>query len=197
MPKKARAEARKARDKHGLGLVEGIWYLEDLYQFFHLDKRALGSPGFPYALFHGLRKEFGEAVRVHLVHAGRQPLMAIMSFVWRDTLMAYYAGAAPGANRDYSVSNYAYMALQEWAVARGLKRFDFGRSRKDSGAFDFKRHQGFEPVDLQYRYHLVRDRRPPSLTPSNPRMRLPREIWSRLPLGVTRRLSNLLAKYLP
>jgi FemAB-related protein (PEP-CTERM system-associated) len=197
MPKKARAEVRKARDKHRLGLVEGIWYLDDLYRFFHLDKRALGSPGFPYGLFYHLRKEFGERVRVHLVHAGRKPLMAIMSFLWRDTLMAYYAGAAPGSNREYSVSNYAYMALQEWAVAEGFQRFDFGRSRKDSGAFDFKRHQGFEPLDLQYRYHLVRDRRLPSLTPSNPRTRLPREIWSRLPVGVTRRLSNLVAKYLP
>jgi hypothetical protein len=123
--------------------------------------------------------------------------MAVMSFLWRDTLMAYYAGAAPGSNRAFSVSNFAYLALQEWAVAQGFKRFDFGRSRKDSGAFDFKRHQGFEPRDLQYRYHLVRDRHPPSLTPSNPRTRLPRELWSRLPVGVTRRLSNLVAKYLP
>ena len=197
MPKKARAEARKAVKNHDLGLVEGIWYLEDLYRFFHLDKRALGSPGFPYALFYGLRKEFGEAVRVHLVHAGRQPLMAVMSFLWRDTVMAYYAGAAPGANREYSVSNFVYMALQRWSVENGFRRFDFGRSRKDSGAFDFKRHQGFEPLDLPYRYHLVRDRHLPTLTPSNPRTRLPRELWSKLPVSVTERLSSLVIKYLP
>jgi len=197
MPKKARAEARKARDRHRLGLIEGIWYLDDLYRFFHLDKRSLGSPGFPYTLFHGIRKEFGERVRVHLVHADRVPQMAVMSFLWRDTVMAYYAGARPGANRDYSVSNYVYMALQQWSVQNGFRRFDFGRSRKDSGAFAFKRHQGFEPLDLQYRYHLVRDSHLPSLTPSNPRTRLPRELWSRLPVSVTRRLSNLVVKYLP
>ena len=197
MPKKARAEARKAVKKHNLELVEGIWYLDDLYRFFHLDKRALGSPGFPYALFYGIRKEFDRDVRVHLVHAGGKPLMAVMSFLWRDTVMAYYAGAAPGANREYSVSNYVYMALQEWSVRNGFRRFDFGRSRKDSGAFSFKRHQGFEPIDLEYRYHLIGDRKLPSLTPSNPRTRLPRELWSKLPVGVTERLSGLVVKYLP
>ena len=121
-----------------------------------------------------------------------------MSFLCRDTLIAYYVGHAPGANRDVqrrATSSTWRCRSGPWR--RGFQRFDFGRSRKDSGAFDFKQHQGFEPLDLQYRYHLVRDRRPPSLTPSNPRTRLPREVWSRLPLGVTRRLSNLVAKYLP
>jgi hypothetical protein len=89
------------------------------------------------------------------------------------------------------------MALQEWSVAQGFKRFDFGRSRKDSGAFRFKEHQGFTPVDLQYRYHLVRDRHLPSLTPSNPNTRILRSTWARLPLKVTKVLSGELARYLP
>jgi FemAB-related protein (PEP-CTERM system-associated) len=197
LPKKARAEARKARERHGLQLREGPWYLDDLVRLFHRNKRALGSPGLPRRFFAELARQLAPDVRVHAVHAGHAPVAAVMSFVWRDTLLAYYAGSAEGADRELSASNFMYMALQEWAVEQGLRRFDFGRSRKDSGAFQFKRHQGFEPLDLPYRVLLVGDRRPPSFTPSNPRTRWLRETWSRLPLWATVRLSGALAPYLP
>lgn len=197
MPKKSRAEARKARDKHGLTLTEGLWYFEDFYRLFHRNKRSLGSPGLPHAFFWTLRKEFGEGVRIHAVHKGSEVVAAVMSFVWRGELMAYYSGAADGADRNYSASNFMYMALQEWSVEQGLKRFDFGRSRKDSGAFQFKEHQGFTARDLEYRFHLVRDRGLPSLNPSNPKTKWLRDGWARLPLSVSMALSSELARYLP
>jgi FemAB-related protein (PEP-CTERM system-associated) len=197
MPKKARAEARKARDRHGLELGCGHWYVDDLQRMFLWNKRQLGSPALPAAHFHQLLVEFGRDISVHLVRRDGEPLSAVMSFAYGDTLIAYYAGTAPGADRNFSASNFMYLALQEWAVERGFRVFDFGRSRVDSGAFEFKRHQGFEPRPLPYRYHLERQRRPPSFTPSNPRTRLLREAWSRLPLWAARRLSDRLARYLP
>lgn len=197
IPKKARAEARKARERHQLTLSDGRWYAPDLYRLFLNNKRKLGSPGLPRAWFEELLARFGDECVVHMVHKDTQPLMAVMSFVWRDTLLAYYAGTADGADREYSASNFMYMALREWAVERGLARFDFGRSRKDAGAFSFKEHQGFVPRDLHYRYHLVRDRELPSFTPSNPKTKVLRDAWSKMPVWVNARLSNVLARYLP
>jgi len=197
MPKKARAEARKARTRHALELSAGHWYLEDLQRMFLLNKQELGSPALPLAHFRALLAEFERNVFVHLVRQGGEPLAAVMSFAYGDTLIAYYAGTRPGADRTYSASNFMYLALQEWAVERGYRRFDFCRSRRDSGAFEFKRHQGFEPIPLHYAYYLVRRRSPPSFTPSNPRTRVLRETWSKLPLWVAERLSGRLARYLP
>lgn len=197
MPKKARAEARKARDKHRLELSSGHWYLDDLQRMFLFNKHALGSPGLPGAHFRAILAQFEREVFVHLVRQGRTPLSAVMSFAHGDTLIAYYAGTQPGADRAYSASNFMYLALQEWAVERGFKRFDFCRSRIHSGAFEFKRHQGFEPKPLQYRYLLVRKRRPPNFTPSNPRTAVLRHVWSRLPLWMARSLSERLPRYLP
>jgi FemAB-related protein (PEP-CTERM system-associated) len=197
MPKKSRAEARKARDRHGLQLREGAWYLGDLVRLFHRNKRALGSPALPREFFFALAEGLAPDVHVHAVHQGGAPIAAVMSFLWRDTLLAYYAGSAEGADRELSASNFMYMALQEWAVERGLRRFDFGRSRKDAGAFQFKRHQGFEPRDLPYRVQLVTDRELPSFNPSNPRTLWLQQAWRRLPLWATVRLSSALARYLP
>jgi len=197
MPKKARAEARKARDRHGLELSNGHWYVDDLERMFLLNKRSLGSPSLPGAHFRAILTEFERFVSVHLVRQGERPLSAVMSFAHGDTLIAYYAGTQPGADRSYSASNFMYLALQQWAVQRGFRRFDFCRSRVGSGAFEFKRHQGFEPTPLNYRYHLVRRRGLPSFTPSNPHTAVLRAAWSRLPLWAARGLSERLARYLP
>lgn len=196
MPKKSRAEARKAREKHGLELGQGNWYVDDLHRLFLANKHQLGSPGLPHRHFTGLLEGFGKDVTIHLVRHGSDPLAAVMSFRFRDTLIAYYSGTAPGADRSFSASNFMFMALQEWAVRSGLRFFDFCRSRCDSGAYQFKRHQGFEPLPLQYRFHLVRARSLPAFTPSNPRTAVLRNTWARLPLSMARRLSGMLARYL-
>ncbi|MEW6074549.1 MAG: FemAB family XrtA/PEP-CTERM system-associated protein [Planctomycetota bacterium] len=197
MPKKARADARKARDKYGLELGEGRWYVDDLARLFLANKHGLGSPALPRRHFQELIRHFGDDVFVHVVRQSRRPLSAVMSIAFRDTLIAYYAGAEPGADRSYKASNYMYLALQEWAVRRGFRRFDFCRSRADSGAFAFKCHQGFVPQPLHYRFLLVRDRRVPAFTPSNPRTRILQAAWSRLPRWLVRRVSAGLAPYLP
>src|SRR5262249_44996854 len=110
MPKKSRAEARKAREKHQLELSQGHWYLDDLRRMFLLNKRQLGSPGLPGAHFQALIEQFERSIFVHLVRQGGSPLAAVMSFAFEGTLIAYYAGAQPGADRAASASNFMYMA---------------------------------------------------------------------------------------
>lgn len=197
IPKKARAEARKARERHGLELVEGSWYLDDLVRMFHQNKRMLGSPGLPVEWFRCLAKEFGDELVVHLVRRGSEPLAAVMSFCDGESLRAYYSGTAEGADRSYSASNFMYFALREWAVERGFRYFDFGRSRQDAGAFGFKKRQGFEPQPLDYRFCLVGDDELPSFNPSNPKTKILRDTWQKLPAWLALRLSERLARYLP
>ncbi len=197
MPKKARAEARKARKTHGLELSQGRWFVDDLFRLFLRNKHNLGSPCMPPRLFKEMLNEFGPDAEVHLVRRGKEALAAVMTFAYGDTLLAYYAGTAEGADRQYSASNFMYMALQEWAVERGFKRFDFGRSRKDSGAMSFKTRQGFEAESLCYRYLLIMDKGLPSFTPSNPKTAVLRDTWAKLPAPVVLWLSSHIARYLP
>lgn len=197
MPKKARADARKARKSHGLTLHEGRWYVADLTRLFHRNKRSLGSPALPDTWFARLLDELGENATVHAVKRDGETLAAVMSFLFRDQVLAYYSGTGEGVDRAFKASSFMYMALQEWSVDRGYRVFDFGRSRKGSGAFSFKEHQGFEATDLHYSFRLVRAKGLPTFNPSNPRTEVLQRTWRRLPLGVTARLSGPLARYLP
>ena len=72
-----------------------------------------------------------------------------------------------------------------------------GGAARAPGAYNFKRHWGFEPEPLPYQYALLEGAKMPNLSPSNPKMRLAVETWKRLPLGVTKLAGPLLTRYLP
>jgi hypothetical protein len=83
------------------------------------------------------------------------------------------------------------------AVARrGARRFDFGRSKAGTGAFDFKRHWGFEPEPLTYGFWLPDGGSPPEINPLNPKYRLFVELWKRQPLWLSKLAGPLIARQL-
>ncbi len=197
MPKKSRADARKARRDHGLTLEEGNGYLPDLVRLFHRNKHSLGSPALPASFFERLARTFGDKATVHVVKKDGEVLAAVMSFLFRDQVLAYFSGTGDDVDRSYKASCFMYMALQEWSVDNGYRVFDFGRSRKDSGAFSFKVRQGFEPREVHYSFRLVKDEGLPTFNPSNPKTKILQRTWQKLPLAITRRLSGPASKYLP
>ena len=196
LPKKARAECRYAMKSGITVTADGSPDL--LFDLFAENKRRLGSPALPRRWFAGLAEEFGKSVVIHrAVEPGGRTLAAVMSFCFKDTIYAYYSGALIDAN-ETGVNNYIYCAIMEWAVRQGYARFDFGRSRADSGPAKFKRNMGFVAEPLHYEYLLVGDgAKLPDFHPSNPRLDLPRRLWSKLPMFVANRLGARLSRYLP
>lgn len=197
MPKKARADARKARRDYELTLQEGMHYLPELVRLFHRNKHSLGSPALPSSFFERLARTFGSMCTVHVVKKDGETLAAVMSFLFRDQVLAYYSGTGDDVDRSFKASCFMYMALQEWSVEQGYRVFDFGRSRKGSGAFSFKARQGFEAKDVHYSFRLVKDEGLPTFNPSNPKTRILQRTWQKLPLAITRRLSGPASKFLP
>jgi len=77
---------------------------------------------------------------------------------------------------------------------RRVRLFDFGRSKRNTGAYSFKTHWGFEPQPLHYEYRLVRAANPPNINPLNPKFRLFIALWKKLPLSVANRIGPLIAR---
>jgi FemAB-related protein (PEP-CTERM system-associated) len=208
IPKKARAEVRRARaplapatDKappcYGI-VVTPDGSVDELFALFAENKRRLGSPTLPKRWFQAMVDEFGKAVVIHrAVDPTGRTLAAVMSFCFRDTVYAYYSGSLTGIN-DTGVNNLIYCAIMEWAVEQGYTRFDFGRSRVDSGPAKFKKNMGFAAEPLHYEYLLLGDgAKMPEFHPSNPRLALPRRLWSRLPMPLANLLGARFSRYLP
>jgi lipid II:glycine glycyltransferase (peptidoglycan interpeptide bridge formation enzyme) len=72
-------------------------------------------------------------------------------------VLPYYAGDAVAA-RELAANDFKYWELMRDAAQRGYRVFDYGRSKRGTGSFDFKKNWGFEPQPLHYEYLLVRGR---------------------------------------
>lgn len=208
IPKKRRAEVRAAREpkaaatkkaRESFGItVTADGTVEELFRLFADNKRRLGSPTLPLKWFQALRDEFGKAAVIHrAVEPSGRTIAAVMSFTFKDTVYAYYSGSLPEVNHT-GVNNFIYCAIMEWAVENGYRRFDFGRSRADSGPAKFKQNMGFVAEPLHYEYVLVgKGAQLPQFHPSNPKLALPRRIWSRLPMRLCNVLGARLSRFLP
>ncbi len=194
IPRKARAEVRKARERHGLRLVEGRELFDDFYRLYVVNKRSLGSPIFGPAYFRRLLDLYGPRAVLHAVRGEDRVHAAVLSLVTRGEMLPYYSGSELGADR-LGANNALYAALMEDAVRRGCRIFDFGRSRIGSGPAAFKRHMGFLPTPLDYQFHFPHGGRPPKLHPGNPRLALGQRLLAALPLPLARIVGPALMRH--
>jgi len=182
IPRKQRAMVRKGI-KNGLvaELDEGV---ERFFALFADNVHRHGTPAMPKHYFAELRTVFGRDCGVLTVRTAQgKPLSSVMSFYFRDEVLPYYAGDDVAA-RDLAANDFKYWELLRQASARGVKLFDFGRSKIGTGPYSFKKNWGFEPQALNYEYRLYRRDRVPSNNPTNPKYKLMIEAWRRLPLPV-------------
>jgi hypothetical protein len=90
--------------------------------------------------------------------------------------LPYYGGSVLVA-RSVAGNDFMYWQVMERARERGCKLFDFGRSKRETGSFDFKAHWGFEPEPLCYEYFFVKASQVPDLSPKNPKYERMISLW--------------------
>jgi len=196
IPRKSRRMVRQGM-KHSLDdRFGGVDLLDPFYELFAFNYRSLGTPVFPKHYLRTILKEFRDESSILLIQKDEQPLSGVLSFYYKDQVIPYYSGAYPEA-RPYAANDYLYWALMSDAASKGYRIFDFGRSKKDTGPYHFKRHWGFEPEPLPYQYSLNRIQDLPDLSPANPKYQRKIELWKKLPLWVTKLLGPRIVKSIP
>ena len=181
IPRKQRAMVRKGIKA---GLVSEID--ADTTRFFKAYSASvhrLGTPVFSRKFFRLLKSEFGDDCEVLTVTLDGRVISSVMSFYFRDEVLPYYGGGVEAA-RAVAGNDFMYWEVMRRACERGLKVFDFGRSKRGTGSFDFKKNWGFEPTPLYYEYFLVNDKTVPEINPLNPKYRLFIQAWKKMPLAL-------------
>lgn len=174
----------------------GVELLDEFYDLYASSVRRLGTPVFPKRLFAAFLQEFPNDSDILVLRDGRRAVAAVLSFYFRDTVSPYYAGANPAYHR-VGVNNFLYWELMRRAAARGFTRFDFGRSKLGTGAYEFKRGWRMTERELPYQVFLVRAAKPPNLNPTNPKFNLMIEAWKRMPLWLTKLLGPKIVRNFP
>jgi FemAB-related protein (PEP-CTERM system-associated) len=195
IPRKQRAMVRKGI-KSGLTAHVGDQYLDDFYRVFARNVHQLGTPVFPKKWFQALLDMYGSDAELMIIKHRDKVISGVLSLYYNDTVLPYYAGSLV-EYREYAPNDFQYWELMCRAVDRGCRYFDFGRSKKDSGHFGFKKHWGFEPTPLHYQIFLHKLPDLPEINPLNPKYRRKIEAWKKLPHAITKILGPQIVKYIP
>ena len=191
IPRKQRAMVRKGIK---LGLIDQLDETVDrFFPVYAESVRNLGTPVMPRRYFSKLKEVFGTDCEVLTVEHDGTAVASVMSFYFRDEVLPYYGGGTAAA-RGVAANDFMYWAVMKRACQQGYRLFDFGRSKRGTGAFDFKRHWGFEPTPLVYEYKLLRCSEPPAFNPLNPKYRTFIALWRRLPLSLASRIGPFIAR---
>lgn len=195
LPKDIRYMLRRA-EKAGLTAKRGFDQLDTFYHLMTLNLRRLGTPAFPKKLFENLIREYPGQVDLTVVYSGDAPLAAGMSFFFREWMQPYYIGSTDTA-KTVGGNHFLWWELMKLAASKGLATFDFGRSKKNSGNYDFKKKWNPRIESLNYQVRLFRRKTAPDFSPMNPKFELATNVWKKMPLGLTRLVGPRVVRWFP
>jgi FemAB-related protein (PEP-CTERM system-associated) len=194
IPRKQRAMVRKGIKNELVSHIDPT--MDRFFSLFADNVHRHGTPAMPKKYFEALHKEFGADCEVLTVTTkdGR-PLSSVLSFYFRDEVLPYYAGDDEAA-RDLAANDFKYWELMRRACARGLKVFDYGRSKQGTGPYAFKKNWGFEPTQLHYAFCLYKSDAIPQNNPNNAKYKLMISTWRRMPIGLANWLGPFIVRNL-
>jgi FemAB-related protein (PEP-CTERM system-associated) len=195
LPRDTRYMIRKGA-KAGFAFTSGIHQWEEFYKLFSVNWRRLGTPVLPKEWLRALLDEFQDSADLLMAHLNGRPVAGVLSFVFRNTLFPHYCGASADAN-SFAASNTIYWELMRRSIEQGLQGFDFGRSKKNTGAYKFKSSWNMQLHSLEYQVCILRGKSVPNFSPSNPKFALAGRLWSHMPLQLSTWLGPHIVRWFP
>lgn len=192
IPRKQRADVRKSLDGEltvsvGRGEAERAAH----YAVYAESVRNLGTPVFPRALFDAALDALdGDILTVR--HRDRA-VASVLSFYHAGAVLPYWGGGAYEA-RALKANERMYFELMLHARRRGCTRFDFGRSKTESGPYFYKKNWGFEPQPLSYSSWSAPGVPARDADPTSAANAARVALWKRLPLPLANALGPHLAR---
>lgn len=199
---KLRSQIRKA-EKNGLRFVRGsdASLLDDFYDVFTHNMRALGSPVHAKALFTELFKQYQSQMLISVVYHDDQPIGAGIVLMSQSKASIPWASTKAEFNR-LSPNMMLYWSFLEYLSDHGIQTFDFGRSSFGEGTFKFKQQWGAQPAPLVWQEVPLQGALSPQAesheapqTESSLRSHV-ENIWRKLPLPITVFLGPKVRKYI-
>ena len=194
IPRKSRAEVRKGL-KNNLEVRVGR-SSQDLaahYACYSQSVRNLGTPVFPRALFKQMLEAFPEESDILTISRDGIPLASVLSFYHDGAVLPFWGGGSFAA-RAARANELMYFELMRHARQRGMKRFDFGRSKIGSGPAKFKKNWGFDPQPLVYGMWTAPGEARRDVDPTSEAYSRKIELWKKLPLPIANTIGPFIAR---
>ena len=194
LDKDVRYQIRKA-ERSGLTIESGgAEKLTEFYDTFAVRMRDLGSPVHSPGFLAAVLDHFGSRARILLVRKGRTTIGGLIALAFKDRLSVPWASCL---KEHFSLcpNMLLYWEALRAACAGGFRRFDFGRSSRDSGTHRFKCQWGAQEEPLFW-YTIPVAAAAARSRPDYRGRTVLSKTWQHLPLSVTRQVGPRLRGYL-
>ena len=196
LDKQVRNQVRKA-ERSGLTVDNGgVENLRAFYEAFVVRMRDLGSPPHAPEFLRAVVEAFGPRARIVLVRKGTLTIGALIALAFKDRLVVPWAICL---KEHFSLcpNMLLYWETLRSACVEGFRRFDFGRSTRDSGTYRFKRQWGAQEEPLfWYGLSLKHASSQVAEPVQGSKTLLLSKAWQRLPLALTRCVGPRIRRYL-
>jgi serine/alanine adding enzyme len=193
---KLRAQIKRSKRENPKIRFGGKEYLDDFYSVYARNMRDLGSPPHSKEFIRNILDSFTDNSCIIMLYMNNRPVAAGLLIGDGETLNIPLASTIRDVN-PLSINMLMYSEVLKFAIRKGYRHFDFGRSTTDSGTFRFKQQWGAQAKQLYWHYGLVKRGEVPLLSPANPKYALMINIWKRLPVKLTQWVGPRIVKNIP
>jgi len=197
---KLRSQIRKA-DKNGLTYKLGSEksLLDDFYNVFSHNMRALGSPVHAKQWFISLLEYYKNNMLISIVYKDDIAIGAGIVVIAGNKAAIPWASTKAEFNR-LSPNMMLYWSFLKHLSDNGINEFDFGRSSYGEGTFKFKQQWGAKPAPLDWQVIYLHEKNNETeneiSTNSSDLRNIVENIWRKLPLSFTVFLGPKIRKYI-
>lgn len=182
----------KRPQRDGMETRFGFEHLEAYYDVFARNMRDLGTPVLPRTFFERIVRAFPARALVGVTYWQGRPVAGGVGFTWRDEFEMTWSSSVKEL-RAAKPNMLLYWDYMRELIARGIRRFNFGRSTPGSGPHEFKLSWGGVDEALSWIHWPMGADAAADHGPA----RLGSAVWRHLPLRVANALGPAIARELP
>lgn len=193
---KLRSQVRRAQRENITIDIGSPDNFNSFYIVFAKNMRDLGTPVYSKLFFKHILKTFPRHSKIIVIHLNNKPVATAFLLGHKTTLEIPWASTIKEVNH-LSINMLLYWEVLKFAIENNYHYFDFGRSSKNSGTFQFKQQWGAKPKQCYWHYWLKDGAELPSLNPNNPKYKLLISLWKKIPVSITKYIGPNIVKNLP
>lgn len=188
---KLRSQIRKPIKEGMITKIGKRELIEDFYSVFASNMRDLGSPVHAKALFVKVLNHFQERADLIIVYKSKRPIAGAM-VVGNDKILSNPWASSLREYRLFSPNMLLYWEMMKYAIGKGYKQFDFGRSTPGEGTYAFKEQWGSKEEKLYWYSIFLKGTPSDDIKDDQAALNTVVKIWQMMPVGLT----NLLGPHI-
>ena len=182
----------KRPQREGMATRFGTEHFDAFYEVFAHNMRDLGTPVLPRAFFQRILAAFHALVVIGVTYQNDKPVAGGFGFIWRDEFEMTWSSSLKQF-RASKPNMLLYWDYMRELMARGVHRFNFGRSTPGSGPHEFKRSWGATDEPLPWIQWPLKS----NASGDSWAATAASAVWRHLPVRITNTVGPMLARQLP